>query len=84
MAMVVGYPKRGAPGQLGLGPAEEEAPVGEVGQGVVLGQVRVEAHLAAEPPDHPEGDPEQHHVEEAEPDGQVPVEVVQRRGSRRR
>ena len=69
-------PELGATGQFGGGPTVEQAAVRQVGQGIVLGQVGVQPDLASESPDHPERDPEQHHVEEAQPDGQVAVEVA--------
>ncbi len=66
----------GPPLQLGRGPTVEQGPVGEVRQEVVLGQVHVHPHLASQPSDHPERDPEQHQVQQAQTDHQVAVEVV--------
>ena len=61
---------------LGLGSPVEEHAVGKIGERVVLGQIRVELDLAAQPASYPERDSEQDHVEGGQPDQEVAVEGV--------
>lgn len=57
-------------------PVAEQRPVRQAGQGVVESEVLVSRRLAAQSPRHPAGQPGEHHVEQAQPESEGPVETV--------
>ena len=60
-----------------LGALVEERPVGEFGEGVVLGQELVLLHLVAQAAAHRDGDDEEGHVQRAQAEEEVAVQGVE-------
>ena len=77
MAMAIGDPLRRAAATAVGGPTEEEGPVGEIGEGVVLGQVGVDPELLAEPPADRERNGEEGQVEAGQAEDEVAIEAVE-------